>query len=94
MFLRRQPDDTPTTTLLLHWEHWDASPSTPVSPFCPFYNIGVSFLNLNIRQRAALIIKGLLGNLEVSGNLNRYGCWTEAFLLLREGFRALKLREL
>ena len=56
MFLRPQPDNTPSTTLLLHWEHWDASPSTPVSPFCPFYNIGVSLSNLNIRKRAALII--------------------------------------
>ena len=36
----------------------------PVVPFCPFY-LGVSLLKPNIRKKGTLIIKGLLGNLDV-----------------------------
>ena len=42
-----------------------ANLGNPVVPFYPFY-LGVSLLKLNSRKKGTLIIKGLLGNLEMN----------------------------
>ena len=41
---------------------------SPVVPFCPF-SLGLPLLKPNSRKKGTLIIKGLLGNLELQGEV-------------------------
>ena len=67
--------------------------ATSVVPLYPFFSLGVSLLELNIRKKGTLIMKGLLGNLGMEESAGRdgeaapAGSEDSAFGALNSGFR-------